>query len=65
MEEVGLALAAAAPLVRIDGPQRCLIDTATGAGQAVLAATWALQVLVWALLTLFVAGFTGLVRRSP
>ncbi|WP_199432522.1 hypothetical protein [Qaidamihabitans albus] len=65
VEQAGLALSAAAPLVRTDGGRRCVIDAGTGAGQTVLAATWVLQALAWAFLTLFVAGFTGLVRRSP
>ncbi|SFP66976.1 hypothetical protein SAMN05421810_10345 [Amycolatopsis arida] len=64
VEQVGLAVGAATPLIRTDGTQRCVIDASGGLGQAVIAGNWVLQALTWAFLTLFVAGFTGLMRRS-
>jgi hypothetical protein len=64
-DQVGLALTMATPLVKPGNQQACLVDTTSGLGQAVLAGTWVLQALGWAFVTLFVAGFTGLVRRSP
>jgi hypothetical protein len=33
-------------------------------GQVVTAAGWGLQLLAWAFATLFVAGFTGAVRKT-
>lgn len=63
VEQVGYALNVATPLVKVDAA-RCTVDAASGAGQFVLAATWLLQILAWAFATLFVAGFTGLVRRN-
>jgi hypothetical protein len=42
---------------------RCDLDTGTLRGQAFTYAIWALQALVWALATLAVAAYTGLVRR--
>jgi hypothetical protein len=63
VEQVGHALNAVTPLVKADN-QRCVIDTSRGPGQAILAAGWVLQALTWAFLTLFVAGFTGLMRKS-
>jgi hypothetical protein len=48
--------------VKPDVQQRCQLDTA-GAGGLVVAGTWLLQALAWAFVTLFVAGFTGLVRK--
>lgn len=63
VEQVGYALNVATPLVKVDAT-RCTVDTTSGAGQFVLAATWLLQILAWAFATLFVAGFTGLVRRN-
>lgn len=63
VEQVGYALNVATPLVKVDAA-RCTVDGGTAAGQAVLASTWLLQVLAWAFATLFVAGFTGLVRRN-
>lgn len=63
VEQIGTAFNAATPLVKADN-QRCVVDAGRGLGQAVLATSWVLQVLSWAFLTLFVAGFTGLMRRS-
>jgi hypothetical protein len=63
VEQVGYALNVATPLVKVDAA-RCSVDTGSGAGQFVLASTWLLQILAWAFATLFVAGFTGLVRRN-
>jgi hypothetical protein len=65
VEQVGLALNTATPLVKISGQQSCLINTTSGLGQAVTVATWLLQALAWAFVTLFIAGFTHLVRKSP
>lgn len=65
VEQIGYALNAATPLVKVDAQQRCQVATATGAGQFVVATGWVLQLLAWAFATLFVAGFTGLVRKNP
>lgn len=62
VEQVGYALNVATPLVKVDAARSTV--AATGAGQFVLASTWLLQILAWAFATLFVAGFTGLVRRN-
>jgi hypothetical protein len=62
VEQVGYALNVATPLVKVDAA-RCAVEP-TAAGQFVLASTWLLQILAWAFATLFVAGFTGLVRRN-
>jgi hypothetical protein len=51
--------------VKPTSQQPCLIDTTTDVGQIVIAGTWILQVLAWSFVTLFIAGFTGLVRKSP
>ncbi|WAL63212.1 hypothetical protein ORV05_19475 [Amycolatopsis cynarae] len=63
VDQIGLALDSAAPLVKTDALQRCRLDTGVPGGQFVVAATWVLQALAWAFVTLFVAGFTGLVRK--
>jgi hypothetical protein len=65
VEQIGYALNAAAPLVKTDAQQRCQVATTTSAGQLVVVAMWILQLLAWAFATLFVAGFTGLVRKAP
>ncbi|GAB3009885.1 hypothetical protein [Saccharothrix stipae] len=63
VEQVGHALNAVTPLAKPEGV-RCQVVTTTGLGQAVVVTTWALQLLAWAFATLFVAGFTGLVRKT-
>lgn len=65
VEQIGLALNMATPLVKPGSQQPCLINTATDPGQAIVAGTWILQALAWAFITLFIAGFTGLMRKSP
>jgi hypothetical protein len=65
VEQIGYALNAAAPLVKTDAVQKCQVATTTTAGQLVVVAMWILQLLAWAFATLFVAGFTGLVRKNP
>jgi hypothetical protein len=65
VEQVGPALNTATPLIKLDGQQRCQLVTSTAPGQLMVMATWLLQGLAWAFATLFVAGFTGLVRKSP
>lgn len=64
VDQLGLALNTATPLVKPDSRQNCQIDSASGLGQAVIVGGWVLQALAWAFVTLFVAGFTGLVRRE-
>jgi hypothetical protein len=59
---VGVGLDLSIPLVKTGArQQRDVTDTA--AGQWLTVAGWALQLLGWAFATLFVAGFTGAVRR--
>jgi hypothetical protein len=64
VEQVGLALNAAIPLIKPDLQKSCQLMATTGLGQTVTIATWVLQALTWAFATLFIAGFTGFVRRS-
>ncbi len=64
VENVGLGADIAIPLLGTGGKQRCELTTATTAGQWHLGAAYVLQVLGWAFATLFVAGYTGLVRKT-
>jgi len=64
VENVGFAVDLAVPLVKTGGSQRCEFDVTKLAGQWYLAGGWFAQVLGWAFATLFVAGYTGLVRKS-
>lgn len=43
---------------------RCDVDTATPVGEGFTVAMWVIQAIVWALATLALAGYTGLVRRA-
>ena len=42
---------------------RCDLDTASKKGQAFTAAIWLVQLAVWGLATLALAGYTNLVRK--
>ncbi|HWM03633.1 MAG TPA: hypothetical protein VNP92_14965 [Actinophytocola sp.] len=46
------------------GARDLCAPTATPAGQTLTIAGWVLQPAGWALATLFVAGFTGAVRKT-
>ncbi|ONI90229.1 hypothetical protein ALI22I_12970 [Saccharothrix sp. ALI-22-I] len=63
VDQIGHALNAVTPLAKPEGV-RCQVVTSSGLGQAVVISTWLLQMLAWAFATLFVAGFTGLVRKT-
>ncbi|MEV0679516.1 hypothetical protein AB0I60_23620 [Actinosynnema sp. NPDC050436] len=63
VEQVGHALNAVTPLAKPEGV-KCQVLTTTGLGRFVVVSTWVLQLLAWAFATLFVAGFTGLVRKT-
>ncbi|WP_092930220.1 hypothetical protein [Actinopolyspora alba] len=62
-ESIGLGIDTAVPLLKAGGGQRCEI-TATGWGQAFYIGKYLLTILGWAFATLFVAGYTGLVRKN-
>jgi hypothetical protein len=48
------------PVIR----SRCDFDTTNHWGQVITAATWILQLFVWALATGVVAGYVGLIRKA-
>jgi uncharacterized protein YjbI with pentapeptide repeats len=64
-DQAGLALNTATPLVKPAGEQDCQLNSGTPLGDVLLVAGWVIQALSWAFVTLFVAGFTGLVRKNP
>ncbi|MEU5847289.1 hypothetical protein [Saccharopolyspora shandongensis] len=64
IEVLGLAIDQAVPLVKTGSKQLCQIDTNKSVGQFYFAASWSTQLLGWAFATLFVAGFTGIVRKK-
>jgi hypothetical protein len=62
-ELIGLGIDRGLPLGATGLRARCDLDTGTRWGQAFTYVIWALQALVWALATLAVAAYTGLVRK--
>ncbi|MFD7655359.1 hypothetical protein ACFV4N_15420 [Actinosynnema sp. NPDC059797] len=62
-ELVGLGIDRGLPLGTSGLRVRCDLDTSTRRGQVFTYVLWALQALLWALATLAVAAYTGLVRK--
>jgi len=63
LEQIGLGIDRGLPLGSTGIRTYCDLDTTSPAGQWFTLAIWILQTLVWALATLAVAGYTGLVRK--
>ena len=63
VELVGVGLDLGLPLIKTGARDDCDTTTST-TGQALTVAGWGLQLLAWAFATLFVAGFTGAVRKT-
>ncbi|MBM2616285.1 hypothetical protein JIG36_12025 [Actinoplanes sp. LDG1-06] len=61
-ELVGVGLDLGTPLLKTAARESC-VPTTTGAGPWLTVGGWFLQVLAWAFAALFVAGFTGAVRK--
>lgn len=63
VEMVGVGLDLGTPLLTTGARARCeTTDSATG--QALTVISWVLRLLAWAFATLFIAGFTGAVRKN-
>ena len=63
VEQVGLGLDLGLPAINTGLNNRCALDSTSAAGQILTGAAWLLQALGWALATLVVAGYTGLIRK--
>jgi hypothetical protein len=63
-EQIGVGIDRGLPLGTTGIRGRCDLDTTSGWGQALTWFTWVLQFFVWALATLFVAGYVGLIRKA-
>ena len=63
VERAGVGLDMGLPLIKTNARNYCDI-THGGSGQALTVLGWGLQVLAWAFATLFIAGFTGVVRKT-
>lgn len=64
IEHIGFAVDLAVPLVKTGGQQRCEFKPAASGSGWFIAVGWLLQFLGWVFATLFVAGFTGIVRKQ-
>jgi hypothetical protein len=63
LEQVGLGIDRGLPLINTGIRDRCDLDTVSRTGQIITALAWILQIAAWALATLVIAGYTGLVRK--
>jgi hypothetical protein len=63
IERVGVGLDISLPLINIGAQNYCNVSSTT-AGEVITAAGWGLKLLAWAFAALFVAGFTGAVRKT-
>ena len=64
VEQVGLGVDLAAPLISTGARTRCEVVTTSHPGQVLTAAGWVFQLAAWAFATLFIAGFTGVIRKQ-
>ncbi|WP_163506027.1 hypothetical protein [Fodinicola acaciae] len=63
IERIGVGLDIGAPLITTGASTRCG-PANTSRGTVLTIASWILRLLAWAFATLFVAGFTGAVRKT-
>jgi hypothetical protein len=66
VEQVSLGVERAIPLLISNTRilDRCVLDSHSVPGQLITATGWILQLAAWALATLAIAGYTGLVRKT-
>jgi hypothetical protein len=64
IEQVGLGVDRGLPLINTGLRNRCDFDTSSTTGQIFTAIAWLLQLAAWAMATIVIAGYTGLIRRS-
>ncbi|WP_020387866.1 hypothetical protein [Kribbella catacumbae] len=63
VERVGIGIDIGLPLIKTAARDTCAASNSS-AGDVLTVTGWVLQVLAWALATLFIAGFTGAVRKT-
>lgn len=63
VQQIGLGLDMSLPAIHTGLSNECNLDTTTAAGQALTVIAWLLQGLAWALATLVIVGYTGLIRK--
>lgn len=62
IEQIGLGLSIGLPLFKLAAPDSCRLDSSIAIGQALTTIGWLLQLLSWVFATLFIAGFTKVIR---
>jgi hypothetical protein len=63
VERMGVGIELGLPLIKTGARTQCDFATTT-TGQALTVVGWGFQLLAWAFATLFIAGFTGAVRKT-
>jgi hypothetical protein len=63
LERIGVGLDLGVPILKTTTRSQCDL-TMTATGEHLLIITWILQILAWVFATLFIAGFTGAVRKT-
>jgi hypothetical protein len=63
LEQIGLGIDRGLPIGSTGIRTQCDLNTATPIGEWFTLGIWALQALAWALATLAIAGYTGLIRK--
>lgn len=63
VEQIGSGIDRGLPIGTTGIRDRCDLDTTSRRGQAFTAAIWFLQAFTWALATLTITGYTGLIRK--
>ena len=66
LERVGVGVDASVPLIKTGARDRCDLTTDAGSttGTVLTISTWIVQLAAWGFAALFVAGFTGAVRKT-
>lgn len=64
LERSLVAVEIAIPLIKAAPSQRCITNPRAQAGRTISGLSPAIQLICWALATLFVAGFTSVIRRT-
>ncbi|WP_460354292.1 hypothetical protein [Actinoallomurus acanthiterrae] len=64
VDQIGLGVDLAIPLVNTSSRQRCNLTATKPSEEWIVAVGWVFQIVGWALATLFVAGYTGLIRKG-
>lgn len=63
IEQIGLGIDLGLPLIDSGIGDRCQFDTRSRWGPVLTGVGWLLQFAAWAMATLVIAGYTGLIRR--